>query len=79
MEKCPMGLGHLVDPRATRGGLFLSDLPCAHWIDYVRELEAKVARHERKPWCTCGVKTMQGEYHKRGCPAREKYEQAKGV
>lgn len=27
------------------------------------------------PWCTCGAKTMQGEYHKPGCPA---YERARG-
>jgi len=28
-----------------------------------------------QPWCTCGAKTPQGEYHKVGCPARTKADQ----
>jgi hypothetical protein len=27
---------------------------------------------EAAEWCTCGAKTPQGQYHKPGCPAREK-------
>lgn len=47
MDHCPK-LAHLVDPSLTRNGLFLSDLPCTHWIEYVKELEAKVAAFEEE-------------------------------
>lgn len=40
-------------------------------IASMAEAALAAAKGQEEPWCTCGAKTPQGEYHDVGCPARE--------